>query len=197
MTTGAARILELAASAGVSACFANPGNTELGLVQALEGRPSIRPVLGLFEGVCTGAADGFTQVSDVPALTLLHLGPGFANGMANLHNARRAGTGVVNLVGDHPAGHLVHDSPLTSDILGMAATASDWARATTSSTLTTDMCEAPRPHADLYGALRSRSRRHRGDRDRRHWRAGRELCVSGGPGAGDARRGRAVRLQRQ
>src|ERR1700712_300560 len=103
MGTGAERILDLASTAGVTTCFANPGTTELGLVQALEITPSIRPVLALFEGVCTGAA----------ALTLLPLGPGFANGMANLHNARRARSGIVNLVGDHPAAHLVHDSPLT------------------------------------------------------------------------------------
>src|SRR4051812_32309128 len=129
MGTGASTILALAAAAGVSVCFANPGTTELGLVEALERRSDIRPILGLFEGVCTGAADGFGRMTDVPALTLLPLGPGFANGMANLHNARRAGTGVVNLVGDHPAAHLVHDSPLTSDIVGMAGTVSDWVRA--------------------------------------------------------------------
>lgn len=142
MQTGAATILEMAAAAGVSVCFANPGTTELGLVAALEGRSSIRPVLGLFEGVCTGAADGFARVRYVPALTLLHLGPGFANGMANLHNARRAGSGVLNLVGDHPASHLVHDSPLTSDIVGMAATVSDWVRATTTETVAADTADA-------------------------------------------------------
>lgn len=142
MVTGAERILDLAATAGIPVCFANPGTTELGLVRALEDRPSIRPVLCLFEGVCTGAADGFSRASGMPALTLLHLGPGLANGMANLHNARRAGSGLINLVGDHPAEHLAYDSPLTSNILGMAATVSDWARITSSRTLITDMSDA-------------------------------------------------------
>ncbi len=113
---GAAALLTTAADDGVNICFANPGTTELGLVAALNATPSIRCVLGLFEGVCTGAADGYGRMSGRPAATLLHLGPGFANGIANLHNARRARTPVLNIIGDHATWHLPFDAPLTSDI---------------------------------------------------------------------------------
>ena len=122
--TGADLLLSTASAFGVRACFANPGTTELALVRALDNVKEIRPVLGLFEGVCTGAADGYGRVSGLPALTLLHLGPGLANGMANLHNARRAHTPVVNIVGDHATWHLPHDAPLSSDIQGLASWAS-------------------------------------------------------------------------
>jgi acetolactate synthase-1/2/3 large subunit len=122
--TGAELLLRSAGALGVRACFANPGTTELALVRALEAVKDIRPVLGLFEGVCTGAADGYGRIAGLPALTLLHLGPGLANGMANLHNARRAHTPIVNLVGDHATWHLPYDAPLTSDIAGLAAWAS-------------------------------------------------------------------------
>lgn len=105
---------------GADICFANPGTTELTLVHALEHVPAIRPVLGLFEGVCTGAADGYARVSGRVALTLLHLGPGFANGIANLHNARRAHSPIVNIIGDHATWHLRFDAPLTSDIESLA-----------------------------------------------------------------------------
>src|SRR5262245_53095673 len=98
--TGAESLLRTAAAAGVTVCFANPGTTELPLVAALDWVPAVRPVLGLFEGVCTGAADGYARMAGRPALTLLHTGPGLANGLANLHNARRARSPVVNLVGD-------------------------------------------------------------------------------------------------
>lgn len=113
---GAHRLLRAARARGIDICFANPGTTELTLVAALDDVLSIRPVLGLFEGVCTGAADGYARVSGKPALTLLHLGPGLANGLANLHNARRARSPVVNIVGDHATWHLPFDAPLTSDI---------------------------------------------------------------------------------
>jgi acetolactate synthase-1/2/3 large subunit len=119
--TGAAALLEAAHAAGVRVCFANPGTTELGLVRALDDVPGIRPVLGLFEGVCTGAADGYARVSGSPALTLLHLGPGLANGLANLHNARRAYSPIINVIGDHATWHLPFDAPLTSDIESLAA----------------------------------------------------------------------------
>jgi acetolactate synthase-1/2/3 large subunit len=115
-------LLRLAHNAGIDVCFANPGTTEMPLVAALDRIQGIRPVLGLFEGVCTGAADGFARMARRPALTLLHLGPGLANGLANLHNARRAHTPVVNLIGDHATWHLACDSPLTSDIAALAAT---------------------------------------------------------------------------
>lgn len=117
---GARVLLDAAVAAGIRVCFANPGTTELTLVRALEDVPQMRPVLGLFEGVCTGAADGYARVCGSPALTLLHLGPGLANGLANLHNARRAHSPVINIVGDHATWHLPFDAPLTSDIAGLA-----------------------------------------------------------------------------
>jgi acetolactate synthase-1/2/3 large subunit len=119
--TGAQVLLEAAFTSGLRVCFANPGTTELGLVRALDEVPGIRPVLGLFEGVCTGAADGYARVSGSPALTLLHLGPGLANGLANLHNARRAYSPIINVIGDHATWHLRFDAPLTSDIETLAA----------------------------------------------------------------------------
>lgn len=118
--TGARILLEAARAQGFSVCFANPGTTELSLVRALADVPEIRPVLSLFEGVCTGAADGYARVTGQAALTLLHLGPGLANGIANLHNARRARSPIVNLIGDHARWHLPYDAPLTSDISALA-----------------------------------------------------------------------------
>lgn len=123
---GAEHLMRTAAEAGVDACFANPGTTEMHLVAALDHEPRIRPVLGLFEGVVTGAADGYARMAGRPALTILHLGPGLGNGLANLHNARRAHTPVVNLVGDHATWHLDADAPLTSDIESLARPVSGW-----------------------------------------------------------------------
>ena len=117
---GAESLINALAEHGVDACFANPGTSEMQLVAALDKQPSIRAVLCLFEGVVTGAADGYGRMADKPALNLLHLGPGFANGMANLHNAQRAGSPILNMVGDHATDHLQYDAPLTSDIKGMA-----------------------------------------------------------------------------
>ncbi len=111
---------------GVDVCFANPGTSEMHFVAALDRKPAMRCVLGLFEGVVTGAADGYARMADKPAATLLHLGPGLANGLANLHNARRARTAVVNIVGDHASDHLQFDAPLTSDIEGLARPMSGW-----------------------------------------------------------------------
>ena len=124
--TGALAALRAAAEAGIEVCFANPGTTELPLLEALDGVPQIRAVLGLFEGVCTGAADGYGRMAGKPALTLLHLGPGFANGVANLHNARRARSPIVNLIGDQASWHREFDAPLTSDIHSIASPVSDW-----------------------------------------------------------------------
>lgn len=124
--TGAEAVMRTAAGAGIEICFANPGTTEMGLVAAIEDVPDIRPVLGLFEGVCTGMADGYARIARRPALTLLHLGVGLGNSIANLHNARRAHSPVLNLVGDHPAEHLPYDAPLTSDIATMARPVSHW-----------------------------------------------------------------------
>ncbi len=111
---------------GIDTCFANPGTSEMHFVAALDRKPQIRCVLGLFEGVVTGAADGYARMADKPAATLLHTGPGLANGLANLHNARRAFTPMVNIVGDHASHHLVHDAPLTSDIESLARPMSHW-----------------------------------------------------------------------
>lgn len=118
---GAVALLRVLQAGGARICFANPGTTELALVDALAEVPQIRPILSLFEGVCTGAADGFARVSGEVPLTLLHLGPGFANGIANLHNARRARSGIVTVIGDHASWHLPYDAPLTSDIESLAA----------------------------------------------------------------------------
>jgi acetolactate synthase-1/2/3 large subunit len=102
------------------------------LVAAIDRQPEMRAILGLFEGVVTGAADGYGRMADKPAATLLHLGPGLANGLANLHNAKRARTPLINIVGDHAVDHLKYDAPLTSDVAGVAAPMSDWVRTSTS-----------------------------------------------------------------
>ncbi|MBW2295793.1 MAG: acetolactate synthase large subunit, partial [Deltaproteobacteria bacterium] len=130
--TGAIAAMRAAAAAGIEVCFANPGTTELPLVEALDAVPQIRAVLGLFEGVCTGAADGYGRMAGKPALTLLHLGPGFANGVANLHNARRARSPIVNLIGDQASWHRDFDAPLTSDIVSLASPVSDWLHSSSS-----------------------------------------------------------------
>lgn len=140
---GAESLLQTARAAGIDVCFANPGTTEMALVAALDAVPGIRPVLGLFEGVCTGAADGYGRMTGRPALTLLHLGPGLANGLANLHNARRAHTPVVNLVGDHTSWHRGADSPLESDISALARSVSSWVRTSRdAASLASDLCDA-------------------------------------------------------
>ena len=140
---GAESLVHTAAAAGVDVWFANPGTTEMPLVAALDRVPGVRSVLGLFEGVCTGAADGYGRMTDRPAATLLHLGPGFANGIANLHNARRARSPVVNVVGDHATWHLSFDAPLTSDIASLAAPVSGWLRSTQQAMdLASDMADA-------------------------------------------------------
>lgn len=121
-TAGADVLLRVAVDRGVSVCFANPGTTEMPLVTALDRTPGLRAVLGLHENVCTGAADGYARITRQAALTLLHLGPGLANGLANLHNARRAHSPVVNVVGDHMSWHRSFDAPLSSDIAALART---------------------------------------------------------------------------
>ncbi|MBV8357175.1 MAG: acetolactate synthase large subunit, partial [Deltaproteobacteria bacterium] len=125
---GAESLIRTALAAGIEVCFANPGTTEMALVAALDAVEGMRPVLGLFEGVCTGAADGYARMADKHALTLTHLGPGFANGIANLHNARRARSPVVNVIGDQATWHLAADAPLTSNIVSLARPVSAWVR---------------------------------------------------------------------
>jgi acetolactate synthase-1/2/3 large subunit len=125
---GADRLCDVLLANDVDVCFANPGTSEMHFVAALDRKPRMRCVLGLFEGVVTGAADGYARMADKPAATLLHLGPGLANGLANLHNARRAYTPMINVVGDHATYHLQHDAPLTSDIESLARPMSHWVR---------------------------------------------------------------------
>jgi acetolactate synthase-1/2/3 large subunit len=140
---GAEALIRTAAAAGVEVCFANPGTTEMHLVAALDAAPGVRAVLALFEGVVTGAADGYARLAGKPAMTLTHLGPGFANGIANLHNARRASSPVVNVIGDQATWHLAADAPLTSDIESLARPVSRWVRKTaTAAALPGDTADA-------------------------------------------------------
>jgi acetolactate synthase I/II/III large subunit len=127
---GARALLSTLVDAGVDVCFANPGTSEMHFVAALDDVPAMRGVLCLFEGVVTGAADGYGRVAGRPAATLLHLGPGLGNGLANLHNASRARTPIVNIVGDHATYHARYDAPLQSDIASIAAPVSGWYRST-------------------------------------------------------------------
>jgi acetolactate synthase-1/2/3 large subunit len=125
---GADALISTFVANDVTACFANPGTSEMQFVAALDRNPQMRPVLCLFEGVATGAADGYGRMADKPACTLLHLGPGYGNGLANLHNARRAFTPVVNVIGDHATYHRQYDAPLASDIESIARPNSIWVK---------------------------------------------------------------------
>mgnify|MGYP001221750447 FL=1 len=136
---GAEALIQTLTESGVEVCFANPGTSEMQLVAAIDQQKGMRAILGLFEGVVTGAADGYGRMTDKPAATLLHLGPGLANGLANLHNAKRARVPMINIVGDHAVEHLKHDAPLTSDILGLAKPMSNWVRTSQSPS---DLAEA-------------------------------------------------------
>ena len=124
--TGAEALVRTLIAGGVSTCFANPGTSEMHFVAALDRIPGIRCVLGLQENTVTGMADGYFRITRRPAATLLHCGPGYANGIANLHNARRAGSGALNIVGDHAIPHVRYDSPLTSDVDALVGATSDW-----------------------------------------------------------------------
>ena len=123
---GAESLVRTFVASGVEVCFSNPGTSEMHFVAALDRVDGIRPILGLFEGAVTGMADGYGRIKEKPATTLLHLGPGLANGLANLHNARRAATPIVNVVGDHATYHAQYDAPLASDIVGFARPVSGW-----------------------------------------------------------------------
>ena len=129
---GAESLLRTLVASDVDVCFANPGTSEMHFVTALDRAPGMRAVLGLFEGVVTGMADGYGRMAEKPAVTLLHLGPGLANGLANLHNARRAATPIVNVVGDHATTHAQYDAPLASDIVGFARPVSSWVHSSVS-----------------------------------------------------------------
>jgi acetolactate synthase-1/2/3 large subunit len=151
---GAESLVRTLLDSGVEVCFANPGTTEIHLVAALDQVGGMRPILGLFEGVATGAADGYGRMAEKPAATLLHLGPGLANGLANLHNARRAATPIVNIVGDHASYHARHDAPLTSDIIGLARAVSGWVLSSFSSrTVATDAARAVRAAREAPGQI--------------------------------------------
>ena len=125
---GAESLVRTLVAGGVDVCFANPGTSEMHFVAALDRVEGMRCVLGLFEGVVTGAADGYFRMKGTPASTLLHLGPGLANGLANLHNAKKAHSGIVNIVGQHATYHIGYNAPLTSDIEGLARPMSAWVR---------------------------------------------------------------------
>jgi acetolactate synthase-1/2/3 large subunit len=124
---GAESLVHTLADCGIRLCLANPGTSEMHVVAALDGEPRIRGVLCLFEGVAAGAADGYARMTAKPAATLLHLGPGFANAVSHLHNARKGGQPIVNIVGDHATSHAQYEqAPLSSDILGICRPVSDW-----------------------------------------------------------------------
>ncbi len=136
---GAESLVRTLIKGGVDVCFANPGTSEMHFVGALDRVEGMRCVLGLFEGVCSGAADGYYRMTDKPASTLLHLGPGLANSAANLHNAKKAGSGIVNIVGEHALYHIQYDTPLTADIEGIARPFSHWVKTSpTSKTVASD-----------------------------------------------------------
>jgi acetolactate synthase-1/2/3 large subunit len=140
---GAESLIRTLLASGVDVCFTNPGTSEIHIVAAVDRVTEMRCVLGLFEGVVTGAADGYARMVGKPACTLLHLGPGLANGLANLHNASRARVPIVNLVGQHATNHLHYDTPLTSDIEGIARPYSKWLRTSrASSEIGRDAAEA-------------------------------------------------------
>ena len=155
---GAESVIRTLIAHDVDTCFANPGTSEMHLVQAIDAVPETRAILCLFEGVCTGAADGYGRMKGLPATTLLHLGAGLGNGIANLHNCRRAATPLVNVVGDHAVHHVAFDAPLTSDIEAVAKPVSSWIRTSrTSEGAGIDAADAVRaalsPNPDPKGGI--------------------------------------------
>ncbi len=151
---GATRLVQTLLANGVDLVIGNPGTSEMQFVHTLDSVPRMRAVLGLFEGVVTGVADGYGRMADRPAATLLHLGPGLANGMANLHNARRAHTPIVNVVGDHATYHRAYDAPLASDIESVARTVSAWLRTCASvATVSADAAEAVAASREAQGRI--------------------------------------------
>ena len=170
---GAEALIDSVVACGVEVCFANPGTTEMQLVGALDSVAGMRSILCLFEGVVTGAADGYARMADKPAMTLLHLGPGFANGIANAHNARRARMPMLNVIGDHPSWHVARDAPLTSDIEGLARPISKWLRRSPSA------LQLPRDAVEAIAAARA-------------WPRGIATLIVPGDSAWDSSRGRAA-----
>jgi acetolactate synthase-1/2/3 large subunit len=140
---GAESLVRTLLASGIDTCFANPGTSEMHFVAALDRAPGMRCVLGLFEGVVTGAADGYARITGKPAATLMHCGPGLANGLAYLHNAKRACTPIVNIVGDQATYHAPLNPPLASDVEGIARPVSQWVRKVMkTATLGSDAAEA-------------------------------------------------------
>src|SRR5258707_7979501 len=146
---GAQSLIRTLVGGGVDVCFANPGTSEMHFVASLDAVPEMRAVLALFEGVVTGAADGYGRMADRPAATLLHLGPGMANGLANLHNARRAHTPIVNVIGDHASCHKGFGAPLESDIESLTGWLHGWGRTST------DPASVGRDAAEAIAAART------------------------------------------
>ncbi|MEI9996329.1 MAG: acetolactate synthase large subunit [Rhizomicrobium sp.] len=151
---GAESLVRTLVASGVEVCFSNPGTSEMHFVAALDRVDGMRAILGLFEGAVTGMADGYGRMAEKPACTLLHLGPGLANGLANLHNARRAATPIVNVVGDHATYHAQYDAPLTSDIAGFARPVSAWVHSSPSAlTVAADGARAVRAALEPPGQV--------------------------------------------
>ena len=153
---GAESLVRTLIAGGVKTCFTNPGTSEMHIVAALDGMPEMRCVLGLFEGVVTGAADGYGRIAEKPACTLLHLGPGLANGLANLHNAKRARVPILNVIGQHATKHLQFDTPLKSDIEAIARPYCKWLRtARTASEIGVDAADAIRAACEAPAGIAS------------------------------------------
>src|SRR3954454_11116017 len=146
MATGAQALIRTLVDGGVNTCFSNPGTSEMHFVAALDSVPEMRAILALFEGVATGAADGYARMADRPGATLLHLGPGLGNGLANLHNARKGRVPIVNIVGDHATYHTKYDAQLQSDIETVARNFSGWVRTSQST------AELPRDATEAIAA---------------------------------------------
>src|SRR3954451_2941862 len=143
MPNGAQALIRTLVDAGVTTCFSNPATSEMHFVAALDSVPEMRAILALFEGVATGAADGYARMADKPGATLLHLGPGLGNGLANLHNARKGKVPIVNIVGDHATYHTQYDAQLQSGIETVARNFSIWVRPSQSpAALSGDAAEA-------------------------------------------------------
>ena len=142
---GAESLLTTLVNNKVEVCFTNPGTSEMHFVAALDEVDGMRCVLCLFEGVLSGAADAYARMAGKPASTLLHLGPGLGNSLANIHNAKKGGVPMVNIVGDHATYHLQYNAPLTSDIEGIAGPVSHWVKTSTSpEEIAADAAEAVR-----------------------------------------------------
>ena len=183
MNNGAQALIQTLVGAGVDTCFTNPGTSEIHVVAALDSVPEMRAILTLFEGVATGAADGYARMTDTPAATLLHLGPGLGNGLANLHNARRARVPVVNIIGDHATYHTRYDTPLQSDIETVARNVSAWVRTSrrTKSSLATPSRRSPPPPAPPVRWRRDRAGRRVLAGRRRTRGTTRGRCLTRGP----------------